>query len=231
MIQQLMNGFENHHRKMVQKLFKNKEGKIASNKKENYRLVESHWNTVFNQQAVYDEKIIDEIEQRPIEDSLGTIPNKKEIIKVQEKTLEKNKTRIKANLTYDPLNTNQKTDSKKSHPRIRHENNQPNHIIIQLSVEYIKNNLSSKITIEDLTKITGYSERSLQLVFKKELNQSPIGYLEAERLEKAKALIQMHKQSKKISEIARDVGLIHLGRFSINFKRRFGISPSLLAKA
>jgi AraC-like DNA-binding protein len=166
-----------------------------------------------------------------LELDIDLILYKKEIIKVQEKTLEKNKTRIKANLTYDPLNTNQKTDSKKSHPRIRHENNQPNHIIIQLSVEYIKNNLSSKITIEDLTKITGYSERSLQLVFKKELNQSPIGYLEAERLEKAKALIQMHKQSKKISEIARDVGLIHLGRFSINFKRRFGISPSLLAKA
>jgi len=82
----------------------------------------------------------------------------------------------------------------------------------------------------DLTNITGYSERSLQLVFKKKFNQTPFEYIEGERLKKAKALIETHKQSKKIAEIAQDVGLTHLGRFSVNFKKQFGISPSLLAK-
>lgn len=84
--------------------------------------------------------------------------------------------------------------------------------------------------MEDLTKITGYSERSLQLVFKKEFNQSPFQYIEEQRLLKAKALIEKHKRSKKISAIAQDVGFFHLGRFSVNFKQRFGISPSLLAE-
>ena len=128
----------------------------------------------------------------------------------------------------DPGNI--KPKARKSHPKVRHGNNESNHVIIQLSVAYIQNNLSNKITMEDLTKITGYSERSLQLVFKKEFNQSPFQYIEEQRLLKAKALIEKHKRSKKISAIAQDVGFFHLGRFSVNFKQRFGISPSLLAE-
>jgi hypothetical protein len=34
---------------------------------------------VLNRHATYDEKIIDEIKQRPVQDSLGSIPSKKEI--------------------------------------------------------------------------------------------------------------------------------------------------------
>jgi AraC-like DNA-binding protein len=159
---------------------------------------------------------------------------KKERIYVQEKILEKPKTKISR--ATKVLVNNQQVETKsskvrKSHPKIRHGNNQSSHIITELSVEYIKANLSNKITIADLTKLTGYSERSLQMVFKKELNQSPIEYIEAQRLLKAKVLIEKHKQSKKISEVAQEVGLTHLGRFSVTFRKHFGISPSLLAKA
>jgi AraC-like DNA-binding protein len=158
---------------------------------------------------------------------------KKERFEDREELLEKSQ--IQASHATEALVINHEAEAikpkvRKSHPPKRHENNQPNHIIIQLSVEYIKNNLSNKITIADLTKITGYSERSLQMVFQKHFNRTPFEYIEAERLEKAKAIIEAQKQSKKIAEIAQEVGLIHLGRFSVNFKKRFGISPSLLAK-
>jgi AraC-like DNA-binding protein len=33
-----------------------------------------------------------------------------------------------------------------------------------------------------------------------------------------------------VTHIAKDVGLIHLGRFSVKFKKRFGISPSQFAR-
>ena len=74
MIAQLMNGFQTHHKNVAQKRFKNKEGIIATDKKQNYRAVENHWNTVFNRHATYDEKIIDEIEQHPVQESLGFTP-------------------------------------------------------------------------------------------------------------------------------------------------------------
>ena len=158
---------------------------------------------------------------------------KKESIEVREEIIEKPETEEVA--ASEILTINHKPEiikpkARKSHPKIRHGNNQSNHVIIQLSLEYIQNNLANKITMEDLTKITGYSERSLQLVFKKEFNLSPFQYIEEQRLLKAKALIEKHKRSKKISAIAQDVGFFHLGRFSVNFKQRFGISPSLLAE-
>ena len=158
---------------------------------------------------------------------------KKERIKVEEKASEKPS--IESTHATESLAINHEAQIKtpkirKSHPPRSHEKNGSNHVIIQLSIEYIQHNLSNKITMVDLTNVTGYSERSLQLIFKKKFNQTPFEYIEGERLKKAKALIEAHKQSKKIAEIAQDVGLTHLGRFSVNFKKQFGISPSLLAK-
>jgi AraC-like DNA-binding protein/DNA-binding XRE family transcriptional regulator len=158
---------------------------------------------------------------------------KKERIKAEEKVSEKlsiESTHVTESLAINHESQIETSKIRKSHPPGSHEKNGSNHVIIQLSVEYIRHNLSNKITMVDLTNITGYSERSLQLVFKKQFNQTPFEYIEGERLKKAKALIEAHKQSKKIAEIAQDVGLTHLGRFSVNFKKQFGISPSLLAK-
>jgi transcriptional regulator GlxA family with amidase domain len=84
--------------------------------------------------------------------------------------------------------------------------------------------------MNDLIKLSGFSERSIQLVFQSRLNQTPFEHIEAQRLLRAKALIEEHKQSKKIADIARDVGMNHLGRFSISFKKRFGLSPSEVAR-
>jgi hypothetical protein len=88
-----MNGFQKHHRSFTQKTFKNKSGKAATNKKENPLNEESHWNTVFNHHASYDEKIIEEINQHPVKDSLGTTPNKNEIKKSNIKNEKRQSTR------------------------------------------------------------------------------------------------------------------------------------------
>jgi AraC-like DNA-binding protein len=69
------------------------------------------------------------------------------------------------------------------------------------------------------------------MIFKKYLNKSPFEYIEEQRLLKAYELIKQHKQSKRTTDIAREVGFRHLGRFSLNFKKRFGIHPSILAKS
>jgi len=103
--------------------------------------------------------------------------------------------------------------------------------ILKRACEHIHTNLHQKITMLDLKQYTQYSERSLQLKFKKYLNKSPFEYIEEQRLLKAYELIKQHKQSKKTTDIARKVGFRHPGRFSLNFKKRFGIHPSILAKS
>ena len=104
------------------------------------------------------------------------------------------------------------------------------HPAIKLAQEYIDLKLSTKITMGDLRAFTGYSERTLQLLFKKQFNKTPFEYIEEQRLFRAYELIKLHKQNKKTTQIALDVGFKHLGRFSVKFKARFGIHPSVLCK-
>ena len=105
------------------------------------------------------------------------------------------------------------------------------HPLLTSACEYIEINLHLKISMLDLKRHTKYSERSLQLIFKKYLNKSPFEYIEEQRLLKAYELIKHHKQSKNTTDIATEVGFRHLGRFSVNFKKRFGIHPSALARS
>ena len=105
------------------------------------------------------------------------------------------------------------------------------HPVLLIACDFIKANLHLKISMLDLKQHTKYSERSLQLIFKKHLNKSPFEYIEEQRLLKAHELIKQHKQSKNTTDIASEVGFRHLGRFSVNFKRRFGIHPSALARS
>ena len=105
------------------------------------------------------------------------------------------------------------------------------HPLLTSACEYIEINLYRKIMMLELKQHTKCSERSLQLIFKKCLNKSPFEYIEEQRLLKAYELIKQHKQSKKTTDIAREVGFRHSGRFSVNFKRRFGIHPSVLARS
>ena len=104
------------------------------------------------------------------------------------------------------------------------------HPALIIACDFIKANLHLKISMLDLKHHTKYSERSLQLIFKKHLNKSPFEYIEEQRLLKAHELIKQYKQSKKTTDIAREVGFRHLGRFSVKFKKRFGVSASDLAK-
>ena len=91
---------------------------------------------------------------------------KKERIKVEEKASEKPS--IESTHATESLAINHeaqiiKPKIRKSHPPKSHGKEGSNHVIIQLSVEYIRHNLSNKITMVDLTNVTGYSERSYSL--------------------------------------------------------------------
>ena len=110
------------------------------------------------------------------------------------------------------------------------EHNVSVHPLIPKACQYIEEHHQDKITMADLAQYTNYSERSIQLIFQKHFEQSPFEYIDEVRMQKAFNLIQQHKTRKNVTQIARDVGFAHLGRFSVNFKKRFGIHPSALAK-
>ncbi len=96
---------------------------------------------------------------------------------------------------------------------------------ITLAVKrYIRNHLSTKITLLDIAKHVGYSPNYLDTVFKKVSGISVVNYLISERINEAKRLIEEGVLS--LQDIAFAVGFEDYNYFSRTFKKHAGNSPT-----
>ena len=95
--------------------------------------------------------------------------------------------------------------------------------------DYIHEHHKQKITLDVLCEQTGISIRSLQRCFKDLFGCSILVYLQALRLKAVHAqIINKQHNHLSVSDIAMDHGFTHLGRFSTEFKKHFGISAKQL---
>ncbi|MCU7766944.1 helix-turn-helix domain-containing protein [Priestia megaterium] len=92
-----------------------------------------------------------------------------------------------------------------------------------LMVEYLKQNLQSKVSLEDMARHFGFHPHYLIELFKKSLGTTPMQYLQSLRLEKAKEYLEFTSYS--ISEIAELVGFT-TPYFSRLCCERFGMPPT-----
>lgn len=110
--------------------------------------------------------------------------------------------------------------------RLNQEIKNPAPYIILRVEDYIHTNLRERIVLDDLSAITGFSNRTLQLAFKKFRGVTPMEYLRNCRLDYARNLLMKSSIEKSITEIALDSGFTHLGKFANYYKARFGELPS-----
>jgi AraC-like DNA-binding protein len=87
-------------------------------------------------------------------------------------------------------------------------------------------NLSETYTLTFMESFTGLSARVLQKEFNKRFGLSPFAWLNEQRLFRARELLLESKIYKTVSEVSRDCGFSHLGRFSVSFKNKFGTSAN-----
>ena len=94
--------------------------------------------------------------------------------------------------------------------------------------EFIRANVHEPLTIERLAEHARVSASTLFAGFKNYYGLSPMAYVRQLRLERVRAeLVTMEASSTaSITEVATKWGFAHLGRFSIDYKRHFGESPS-----
>jgi AraC-like DNA-binding protein len=94
--------------------------------------------------------------------------------------------------------------------------------------EFVAANLEQPITTASLAAAAGVSARSLQLGFARELGCSPSAYVRDQRLDRARALLTelSPAEGHTVTDVALQVGFSHLGRFSRDYRRRFGEPPS-----
>lgn len=97
------------------------------------------------------------------------------------------------------------------------------HLGLQNAVEWIENNLSERITVNDLAEIAGLSDWHFLRQFKMRYQRSPHRYLQERRLAKAKELLA--DSELQISHIAYECGFSSQSHLTTTFKQYFGNTP------
>ncbi len=102
--------------------------------------------------------------------------------------------------------------------------------VIDQVCAYMYENLGEPLTLTGLEAVAGISVRSLQIEFKKRFKLSPLCWLKEQRLLRAHQLLTSKNEERPVSAIAKECGFTHFGRFSVAFRKKFGVSASALKK-
>ena len=89
--------------------------------------------------------------------------------------------------------------------------------------DYLMENLSRRITIEELARSFAVNPTTLKIVFKDVYGSSIAAHIKEHRMEKAAELLS--KTDKTINEIAAEVGYESQSKFGSAFKEFYGMTP------
>lgn len=96
-------------------------------------------------------------------------------------------------------------------------------VITNAALQYMEENLEKTITLQDLSKYTGYSVSHFSMIFKKHTGHSPLSYFNLLKVKKACELLETTEL--KINQISYMVGFADPLYFTRQFTRVVGISP------
>lgn len=107
------------------------------------------------------------------------------------------------------------------------EPQQPSKSYLERVEEYIDEHCAESLTLADLAEVAGVSGRTLLEGFRRHRGISPMRLLKMARLDRARSeLLKADPDCISVTTVALKWGFQHLGRFSVEYKNRFGESPS-----
>ena len=94
---------------------------------------------------------------------------------------------------------------------------------VERAQHWLQKNMARDITMPELARKVAVSDRTLLRRFAAAIKQTPLGYLQALRLDAARALLEVGDMS--IQAVAVQVGYNDVSSFSRLFRQGFGLSP------
>ncbi|MEQ8245907.1 helix-turn-helix domain-containing protein [Fulvivirga sp.] len=90
--------------------------------------------------------------------------------------------------------------------------------------EFIENNITERLSVDDLAESVAMNRRSLERRFKKATNNTVLEYIQRVKIESAKRSFESSR--KNISEVMYDVGYTDSKAFRMVFKKITGLTPA-----
>ncbi|MBV9200269.1 MAG: AraC family transcriptional regulator [Alphaproteobacteria bacterium] len=97
---------------------------------------------------------------------------------------------------------------------------------VKRAIDYIEANLDTIIGLPEIVAACGVPGRTLIKHFQDFKGTSPMRYMRAARYQKVREGLSRAEPEESIGDIAARWGFSHMGRFSVEYRRRFGENPS-----
>ena len=97
---------------------------------------------------------------------------------------------------------------------------------VKRAIDYMQANLDASITIADIIAVAGVPGRTLFKHFRDFKGMSPMQYLRNARFDRVRRSLLLGEPAECVTSIAMEAGFMHMGRFAVDYRRRFGESPS-----
>jgi AraC family transcriptional regulator, ethanolamine operon transcriptional activator len=94
------------------------------------------------------------------------------------------------------------------------------------ALDYLMAHLNQPVTVAELCVAVGVTARTLQLGCQERFGLSPKALLRSLQFDAVHKRLLRAQPTDTVFEIARTCGFLHAGRFAVEYRRRFGESPS-----
>ena len=96
---------------------------------------------------------------------------------------------------------------------------------VRRAVEFIQSALHNAVTLDDIAEAAHVHPRTLQTAFRQQMGCTPMQYVRDLRLDQARYFLLQRQKRLHVGQVAYDCGYTHLGRFSRDYRARFGQTP------
>ena len=91
---------------------------------------------------------------------------------------------------------------------------------------YVLDNITADIKIDELAKVCQISRKSLYNIFERETGLTPSAYIRRLKLESIHSELKNNEHVRNVTQVALEYGFTNLGRFSAQYREQIGELPS-----